>query len=140
MGFLTNVLEYGFTAGSIITKAEKEADRICKGIKTTIIEEDDEKEDGKSDSDDVDMTGCKIIFHPEWLSEDERERVKKEFPELFQKQQDENFELEVIENKSTNAVDSIEDTHADIMEHPDEKVEDKVSDEVDTDTGDDDIV
>lgn len=74
MGFLANVWSYGWTAGLIITKAEKESDRICKGIKTTIIEEDDEKEDGKSDSDkeESDQFGTKIIFHPEWMSKEDR--------------------------------------------------------------------
>lgn len=41
MGLFTNVLEYGRNAGSVITKAERDADRICKNIKTTIIDEED---------------------------------------------------------------------------------------------------
>lgn len=61
MGFLANAWNYGWTAGSIITKAEKEADRICKGIKTTIIE----SPVGEDESDEDEASGCKIIFHPE---------------------------------------------------------------------------
>lgn len=54
MGFLSNVFEYGWTAGSIITQGERDAERICKNIKTTIIDEDDEN---------FDPNGCKIIKH-----------------------------------------------------------------------------
>lgn len=57
MGFWSNVFEYGWTAGSIITEAEREADRICKNIKTTIIDEEDDT-DGNSDPYDF-----KIINH-----------------------------------------------------------------------------
>ena len=61
MGFLANAWNYGWTAGSIITKAEKEADRICKNIKTTVIPDpDDEMEIEKED-----VGTAKIIFHPE---------------------------------------------------------------------------
>ena len=61
MGFLANAWNYGWTAGSIITKAEREADRICKDIKTTIIE----SPEGEDESDGNEASGCKIIFHPE---------------------------------------------------------------------------
>lgn len=72
MGFITNVLEYGWNAGCVITDAERTAERICKGIKTTIIEDEDES-DARDDDGEVDMTGCKIIFHPEWLAKEEKE-------------------------------------------------------------------
>lgn len=57
MGFLTNILEYGWTAGSIITDAEREANRICENIKTTIIDEEDITDENS------DSNGCKIINH-----------------------------------------------------------------------------
>lgn len=76
MGFITNVLEYGWNAGCVITEAERTANRICKSIKTTIVEDkEDESESEERDDGEVEKTGLKIIFHPEWLSEDERERV-----------------------------------------------------------------
>lgn len=61
MGFLANAWNYGWTAGSIITKAEKEADRICRNIKTTVIPNpEDEMEIEKEDP-----SMANIIFHPE---------------------------------------------------------------------------
>lgn len=57
MGFLMNALKYGWNAGCIITKAEYEANRICKNIKTTII-------DGDEDDENFDPYGFKIIVHP----------------------------------------------------------------------------
>lgn len=63
MGFLTNALYYGWTAGSIITKAERDANRVCRGIINTVIKvpnETDELEDDENET-----SGCKIIFHPE---------------------------------------------------------------------------
>ena len=107
MGFITNVLEYGWNAGCIITEAEREADRICKGIKTTIIEDvEDENESEEGDDGEVDMTGFKIIFHPEWLPEKEQERWER-------MQQKEHYEPEVI--------DSIMDAHKDIINYLDEQ-------------------
>ena len=58
MGFLTNALYYGWTTGSIITKAERDADRICRGIMSTVIKVPNELENDETSS-------CKIIFHPE---------------------------------------------------------------------------
>lgn len=87
MGFLANAWNYGWTAGSIITKAEKEADRICKGIKTTILPDSEENE----------AAGCKIIFHPE---------VFRQLMGYDQNNQEENdnYESEVINgNFDTNA-------------------------------------
>lgn len=49
MGFWSNVFEYGWTAGSIINEAEREADRICKNIKTTIIDDDEDEKAEKND-------------------------------------------------------------------------------------------
>lgn len=77
MGFISNVLEYGFTAGSIITTAEREADRICKNIKTTVIEEDEGTKTGENFESDEEPYGFQIIFHPEWLPEEERVRWEK---------------------------------------------------------------
>lgn len=99
MGFISNVLEYGFTAGSIITKAERDADRLCKGIKTTIIEEDDEKEES-------DQFVGKIIFHPEWLPKEEREKWER-------MQQEKHSEPE--------AISSIKDAHTNIMNYLEEQ-------------------
>ena len=90
MGFLANAWNYGWTAGSIITKAEKEADRICKGIKTTIIE----SPEGEDESDENAASGCKIIFHPE---------VFRQLMGYDQKEND-NYAPEVINgNFDTNA-------------------------------------
>ena len=83
MGFLANAWNYGWTAGSIITKAEKEADRICRNIKTTVIpDSDDEIEIEKED-----VGTAKIIFHPEifrqlmgydWNDQEENDNYKSE--------------------------------------------------------------
>ena len=63
MGFLANAWNYGWTAGSIITKAEKDADRICSHIKKTIIPDPD---DGEYDEDDYEDPGCcQVLFHPD---------------------------------------------------------------------------
>lgn len=105
MGFITNVLEYGWNAGCIITEAEKTADRICKGIKTTIIEDkEDEGEFEEREDGDVDMTGFKVIFHPEWLPEEARERWER-------MQQEERREPEVVGN--------IKNAHTDIINYLD---------------------
>lgn len=77
MGFISNVLEYGFTTGSIIATAEREADRICKNIKTTVIEEDGESKMEENTESDEDPYGFQIIFHPECLPEEERVRREK---------------------------------------------------------------
>lgn len=61
MGFLANVWNYGWTAGSIITQGESEAERICKGLKTTIIPDDEDY-----DEDDYEDPGrCQVLFHPD---------------------------------------------------------------------------
>lgn len=87
MGFLANAWNYGLTAGSIITKAEKEADRICKGIKTTILPDSEENE----------AAGCKIIFHPEIF------RQLMGYDQNNQEEND-NYESEVLNgNFDTNA-------------------------------------
>lgn len=63
MGFLANTWNYGWTAGSIITKAEKDADRICSHIKKTIIPDPD---GGEYDEDDYEDSGrCQVLFHPD---------------------------------------------------------------------------
>lgn len=62
MGFLANAWNYGWTAGSIITKAEKEADRICRNIKTTVIPAPEDEMDVEKEED---VGTAKIIFHPE---------------------------------------------------------------------------
>ena len=101
MGFITNVLEYGWNAGCIITEAEREADRICKGIKTTIIEDvEDENGAEEGDNGEDDMTDFKIIFHTEWLSEEGRKRWER-------MHQEEHCKPEVI--------GSIIDAHTDII-------------------------
>lgn len=106
MGFITNVLEYGWNAGCIITEAEREADRICKGIKTTIIEDvENENESEEGNDDEVDMIGFMIIFHPEWLSEEDRAKWEKI-------QQEKYSESEVIS--------SINGAHTNIMNYLDE--------------------
>lgn len=63
MGFFTNALYYGWTTSSIITKAERDANRICKGIKNTVIKAPNETDELEEDENEV--SGCKIIFHPE---------------------------------------------------------------------------
>lgn len=106
MGFITNVLQYGWNAGCIITEAERTADRICNGIKTTVIEnKEDEGESEEREDGEVDMTGFKVIFHPEWLPKEEQERWEK-------MQQEEHCEPEVIGN--------IKDARANIMNYLDE--------------------
>lgn len=57
MGFIKNVLENGWYAGCIFTEAEREANKICKNIKTTII-------DGDEDDENFDPYGFKILVHP----------------------------------------------------------------------------
>ena len=98
MGFITNVLEYGWNAGCIITKAERVADKICKGIKTTVVEEDERTKTGENTESDENPYGFRIIFHPEWMSKEGKERM----------QQDEQCEPEATEN--------IKYAHADIMD------------------------
>lgn len=96
MGFLANAWNYGWTAGSIITKAEKEADRICKGIKTTILPDSEENE----------AAGCKIIFHPEIF------RQLMGYDQNDQEEND-NYESEVInDNFDTNTASGNGETHA----------------------------
>ena len=63
MGFLANAWNYGWTAGSIITKAEKDADMICNHIKKTVVPDPD---DGAYDEDDYEDPGhCQVLFHPD---------------------------------------------------------------------------
>lgn len=102
MGFLANAWNYGWTAGSIITKAEKEADRICKNIKTTVIpDSEDEMEIEKED-----VGTAKIIFHPEIF------RQLMGYDRNDQEEND-NYESEVInDNFDTNAASGNGETHA----------------------------
>ena len=103
MGFLTNVLEYGWHAGCIITEAERTADRICKGIKATIIEDEEDKDASEEREDgDVDVTGFKVIFHPEWLQKEARKRWER-------MRQEEHCEAEAVGN--------IKDAYTDIMNY-----------------------
>lgn len=86
MGFLANAWNYGWTAGSIITKAEKEADRICRNIKTTVIPDPEDEMDIEKEED---VGTAKIIFHPE---------IFRQLMGYNQKEQKENhnYELEVM--------------------------------------------
>lgn len=95
MGFLANAWNYGWIAGSIITKAEKEADRICRNIKTTVIpDSEDETEMEKED-----VGTAKIIFHPEIF------RQLMGYDQNNQEEND-NYESEVINDNFDTNVDS----------------------------------
>lgn len=102
MGFLANAWNYGWTAGSIITKAEKEADRICRNIKTTVIPDpEDEMEIEKED-----VGTAKIIFHPEIF----RQLVGYDWND---QEENDNYESEVInDNFDTNTASGNGETHA----------------------------
>lgn len=103
MGFLTNAWKYGWTAGSIITKAEKETERICKNIKATIIPDSDDEAEIEKEENDVGM--AKIIFHPE---------IFRQLMGYEQKDQQENdnYALEVINgNFNTNAASGNGETY-----------------------------
>ena len=109
MGLITNVLEYGGNAGCVITEAERTADRVCKGIKTTIIEDKkDESESEERDDDEVDMMGFKVIWHPEWLPKEEQEKLK---------------DVLLFEHCEPEVVDSVKDAHTDIMNYLDGRIE-----------------
>ena len=101
MGFLANAWNYGWTAGSIITKAEKEADRICRNIKTTVIPDpEDEMEIEKGD-----VGTAKIIFHPEIF----RQLMGYDWND---QEENDNYESGVINgNFDTNAASGNGETH-----------------------------